>query len=272
MFVTRLLSGAVLVVAAILLFFFGDIWLLLALGLLSLAGNYELLRVFRLEKHPLGVVTYLTTVLYYIMLYFGWQIWTASLVIPIVVLVMLIIYVVQYPDYKIDLVTKALFAFLYVSVLLSFIYLTRCMGQGEWLVWLILIGAWGSDTCAYCAGMLIGKHHLSELSPKKTVEGCVGGVLGAGLIAFIYAFFFPAQDAYTMVHYPYIVFPIIAIICAVISQIGDLAASAIKRNYQIKDYGKVIPGHGGVLDRFDSVLFVAPFVYYLLFVSAILNI
>lgn len=272
MFVTRLLSGVVLVVAAILLFFFGDIWLLLAMGLLSLAGNYELLRVFRLEKHPLGVVTYFATIGYYVLLYFGWQQWTIGLIAPLALLVLLIVYVMQYPKYKIDCVTKAMFSFLYVSVLLSFVYQTRCLGQGQWLVWLILIGSWGSDTCAYCVGMLIGKHHLSELSPKKTIEGCVGGVLGAGLIAFIYAFFFPTQDVYALIRNPHIVFPIVAILCAIISQVGDLAASAIKRNYDVKDYGQVIPGHGGVLDRFDSVIFVAPFVYYLLFLSAYLKI
>lgn len=268
MFVTRLLSGVVLVAAAFLLFFFGDVWLLVATGVLSLIGSYEMLRVFRLEKHPLGGITYLATIGYYVLLYFGWQNWAIGLVVPPLALFLLIVYVVKYPLYRIEEVTKALFAFLYVSILLSFIYQTRCMGQGEWLVWLILIGSWGSDTCAYCVGMLIGKHHLSELSPKKTVEGCVGGIIGAGLIAFFYAFFLPTEGTYAFIHHPHVVFPVVAVICAVISQIGDLAASAIKRNYDVKDYGNVIPGHGGVLDRFDSVIFVAPFVYYLLLLVA----
>lgn len=270
MFVIRLLSGVILVAAAILLFFFGDIWLLLATGLLSLIGNYELLRVFRLEKHPLGIVGYLTTIGYYALLYFGWQDWSIALVLPPMLLALLMIYVILYPKYKIDSVTKVIFSFLYVSVLLSFVYQTRCIGQGQWLVWLILIGSWGSDTCAYCVGMLIGRHHLSELSPKKTIEGCIGGVLGAGIIAYIFACFFPSTDAYSFIRNPQLVFPIVAVICAVISQVGDLAASAIKRNYEVKDYGNIIPGHGGVLDRFDSVIFVAPFVYYLLFLTPII--
>lgn len=273
MFVTRLISGVVLVAAAILLFFFGDIWLVTAMGLLSLLGSYEMLRVFQLEKHPLGIVTYVATVGYYVLLYYDWTNWAIGLMVPPALLALLAIYVVKYPKYRIEQVTKAFFTFLYVSVLLSFVYQIRCMTDGEWLVWLVLIGSWGSDTCAYCVGKLIGKHHFSELSPKKTIEGCVGGVLGAGLIALIYAFYFSqnhVQNAMTVIDNSYFVFPAIVIICAVISQIGDLAASAIKRNCDVKDYGTIIPGHGGVLDRFDSVIFVAPFVYYLLIITEII--
>jgi phosphatidate cytidylyltransferase len=99
------------------------------------------------------------------------------------------------------------------------------------------------------------------------VEGCAGGIAGAALIGFIYAFFFPNKGDVLMFS-PKIVFPVIMAVCALVSQIGDLAASAIKRNYEVKDYGNVIPGHGGILDRFDSVLFVAPFVYHLIILFA----
>ena len=133
---------------------------------------------------------------------------------------------------------------------------------GAFSVWLIFIAAWGSDVFAYCAGMLFGKHKaFPVLSPKKTWEGCIGGVLGAAVVAVVYClamnYFF--HQSFSIVQY--------AVVCAcgaVISQIGDLAASAMKRNNEIKDYGKLIPGQGGVLDRYDSVIFVAPIVYYLL--------
>ena len=109
--------------------------------------------------------------------------------------------------------------------------------------------------------MLIGKHKMAPiLSPKKSVEGGVGGVVGAALLGAIFAAcmnHFASAD----------VSPVLcAVICGVggaISQIGDLSASAIKRNHEIKDYGKLIPGHGGILDRFDSVIFTAPIIYYL---------
>ncbi|NLP34889.1 MAG: phosphatidate cytidylyltransferase, partial [Clostridiales bacterium] len=150
----------------------------------------------------------------------------------------------------------------YVGVMVSYIYQVRMLEDGGLLVWLIFIGAWGSDTCAYCVGKLLGKRKLApKLSPKKSIEGSIGGIVGAAVIAFIYATIF--KDNITGIENPQIVFAIIGAASSIISQIGDLAASLIKRNYDIKDYGKLIPGHGGVLDRFDSILFTAPIVYYL---------
>ena len=147
------------------------------------------------------------------------------------------------------------FGVIYVAVMLSFIYLTRNLPDGKFLVWLIFLCSWGCDTCAYCVGMLIGKHKMAPvLSPKKSVEGAVGGVLGAALLGVAYA----AATKGPLMEY--------AVICAVgalISMVGDLAASAIKRNQEIKDYGTLIPGHGGILDRFDSVIFTAPVIYFL---------
>ena len=149
----------------------------------------------------------------------------------------------------------AFFAIVYVGVMLSYVYQTRMLDGGKFHVWLIFLCSWGCDTCAYCVGVLFGKHKMAPvLSPKKSVEGAVGGVVGAILLGIIYA----AATKGGMVEY--------AIICgvgALISMVGDLAASAIKRNQGIKDYGKLIPGHGGILDRFDSVIFTAPIIYFL---------
>lgn len=130
------------------------------------------------------------------------------------------------------------------------------------MVWLILISASGSDTFAYLTGMLMGKHHFSELSPKKTIEGCVGGVIGAALLALVYSFVIPNGILSTVGVNIHVLFACIGAVGSVVSQIGDLAASAVKRNFGIKDYSNLIPGHGGILDRFDSILFVAPVVYY----------
>ena len=165
------------------------------------------------------------------------------------------VYVFTYPKFKADQVMPAFFGVVYVAVMLSFIYLTRNLPDGKFLVWLIFLCSWGCDTCAYCVGMLIGRHKMAPiLSPKKSVEGGVGGVAGAALLGAIYA----AATGGKIAEY--------ALICAVgalISMVGDLAASAIKRNQGIKDYGKLIPGHGGILDRFDSVIFTAPAIYFL---------
>ena len=127
---------------------------------------------------------------------------------------------------------------------------------GHFHVWLIFLCSWGCDTCAYCVGMLIGKHKMAPvLSPKKSVEGAVGGVAGAVLLGILFA----AATKGPLLEYTVER----CVVGALISMVGDLAASAVKRNMGIKDYGKLIPGHGGILDRFDSVIFTAPVIYYL---------
>ena len=268
MFVTRLISGIILVIGLIAVFVFGDPYLTIVFGALSLIADFELMRVMGLEKKAVGVVTYLSVIVFYIMIAMD----STSYFFPFFVgylLSLLFIYVIQYPNVRIEAVSECFFAVAYAGFLLSHVVFARNLPYGQWLVWLIVFGSWGADTCAYCVGKLIGKHHFSELSPKKTIEGCVGGVIGAGLMAFIYSFFTPEMPWFTIS--PRIVFPIVVMVSAVVSIFGDLAASAIKRNYVIKDYGNIIPGHGGILDRFDSVIFVAPFVYYLLLLSMAIN-
>ena len=146
---------------------------------------------------------------------------------------------------------------------MSCIYLTRQQPMGIYYIWLIFLCSWGCDTCAYCVGVLIGKHKMAPvLSPKKSVEGAIGGILGAMLLTVIYGLIFQNSMGISMKN----IF-ILVLICGIgagISMIGDLAASAIKRNYNCKDYGKLIPGHGGILDRFDSVIFTAPAIYFLI--------
>ena len=114
---------------------------------------------------------------------------------------------------------------------------------------------------AYCVGMLIGKHKMAPvLSPKKSVEGGIGGVVGAALIGVLYAL---AINQWGNAGVDVVSYAIIGAVGGAISQVGDLSASAIKRQCGIKDYGKLIPGHGGILDRFVSVIFTAPIIYYL---------
>ena len=127
------------------------------------------------------------------------------------------------------------------------------------LVWLVVITAFGTDICAYFAGVTMGKHKLCPvISPKKTWEGAIGGVIGCMILCGIFAFFFVKGE---------IVFCLaVGLLGSVVSMFGDLTASIFKRKMGIKDYGNLIPGHGGIMDRFDSVLFTAPLVYYVLMV------
>ena len=176
-------------------------------------------------------------------------------------MVLMAVYVLTFPKFRAEQVLAAFFGLVYVAVMISFIYLVRQEESGAYLVWLIFICSWGCDTCAYCVGMLFGKRKLTpRLSPKKSVEGAVGGVAGAALLGFLYASVVGGgMDEFSD---PRMACAVGCAIGALISQVGDLAASAIKRNHNIKDYGHLIPGHGGILDRFDSMIFTAPAIYF----------
>lgn len=273
MFWTRLASGAVLMLIAALGFFFGAPVLTVILFGTAVVGYRELMMALG-ESAPEGKRRYGApeiagyagiTALYLLLLLLDCDLFPGDRiscllgVVVVMFIVEMFIYVFCFPKYRAEQIACCEFAFLYAPVMLSFVELTREASGGEYLVWIILISSWGCDTCAYVVGMLIGKKKIFPvLSPKKSLEGCIGGVVGAALLGALYGLFVTGNTARELGTY--------ALICAmgaVVSMVGDLAASAIKRNRGIKDYGKLIPGHGGVMDRFDSVIVTAPIVYLL---------
>lgn len=163
---------------------------------------------------------------------------------------LLIIFVFN-KNITIEDITITLFGIFYIPFLFQhIIYL-----DGSIYIWLIFITAWGTDTFAYIFGNLFGKNKLCpKLSPNKTIEGSLGGVFGSVLLTIIFAKYFGLSSLWKLI--------ILSAIGAIIAQLGDLAASKIKRITGIKDYGFIMPGHGGILDRFDSILFTSPFIYY----------
>jgi len=260
MFKTRLISGILLVIIAFFSVYFGGDVLFLLLLLTSLIGMTELYKVVQTEKTLLGAAGYLAAAGYYLLLRFDRKEEIMMLVIAALVIIMAV-YVFSFPKYKSEQVVMTFFGIFYVAVMLSYIYQTRLLEGGIFLVGLVFLSSWGCDTCAYCVGVLIGKHKMApKLSPKKSVEGGVGGLLGAALLGALYAL---AVSKWGGVRAGAFEYAVICFVGGMISMVGDLAASAIKRNHDIKDYGKLIPGHGGILDRFDSVIFTAPVIYYL---------
>ena len=257
MFRTRLASGIVLMAVTITLMVYGGYPLFWVITAVSLIGLYELYKAVGMERTVPALAGYISSIITDLLLLKNEYEYLVMWII-FTLMVFMACYVVSYPRFKSEQITMLFFGIIYVTIMLSFVFKVRFVQDGHLLVWFIYIGAWGSDTCAYCVGKLIGKHKMpSKLSPNKTIEGCLGGVAGAALIGFIFAaVFYDNKDIWWQL-------PLIGAVSSVISQIGDLAASAIKRNHDIKDYGNLIPGHGGILDRFDSIIFTAPVVYYL---------
>lgn len=263
----RTISAVVLVIIALATILPGGWILAVTLYIVSLIGFSELSKACGVRKEGAGtngleIIGYIAVTAYYLLIFFA-QTPTYFMISVIMFLIALMfVYVFSFPKFTASQVMAAYFSLIYCPVMISFIYLTRQLDNGIYLVWMIFIGAWISDTFAYLVGVMIGKHKLAPvLSPKKSIEGSVGGIAGAALAGFLLGSYLDNVLGISRFGF---VLAIVGGAGSVISQVGDLAASAIKRNHNIKDYGKLIPGHGGIMDRFDSVIFTAPTTYFLI--------
>ncbi len=146
----------------------------------------------------------------------------------------------------------------YVVFFMMFVAFIDGMENGKILIWYAILAAWGTDVFAYFIGKHFGKHKFSKVSPKKSIEGCIAGTVGAILLMLLYTY---VANTFWGTDYSYGFIAVIGLILSLIGQIGDFAASSIKRYVDIKDYSNLIPGHGGMLDRIDSLIFLAPFAY-----------
>lgn len=156
------------------------------------------------------------------------------------------------------------FGFFYCFFLLNHIYLVREFAYGRELIWLAFITAFGCDTGAYFVGVSIGKHKLiPDLSPNKTIEGSLGGIAFATVLSIAFGTILDHFIVFEGVNLM-LLCGLVGLVGSLLAQIGDLSASAMKRLSGVKDFGKLIPGHGGIIDRFDSVILTTPALYYLM--------
>lgn len=250
---TRVLSGLIMLPLLIILFLGGYV-LFAACFVIGIMGVREFYNGFRkLDVKPsLGIACAAAAALYAINLtgarYEWYMLWFFG-----VVLVSLL-YLFNIENRKLEDAMATITGIFYV---VFFSFHVTLVDQTEYssMVWLIVITAFGTDVMAYFSGYLLGKHKLCpKISPKKTIEGSIGGILGSVILSGIFGYFVMPD---LLVHCL-----IIGVLGGIVSQFGDLTASIFKRKMGIKDYGNLIPGHGGILDRFDSVLFTGPMVYY----------
>lgn len=264
---TRIISGIVLVILIVIVLLAGGPILFGFTLFLALKAFFEMTRATRVRGKSnkvciLEIFGALGVLGYYGVRYFANTETYIMLTITLTIIGILFVYVFTFPKYEANQIMATIFSFIYAPIMLAYLYLTRNLENGIYIVWLIFISSWVCDTCAYFVGVTIGKHKMAPiLSPKKSSEGAVGGVVGAAAAGAIYAIVL--NNMGIVMGNIIWVFPVISGVGALISMVGDLAASAIKRNFDIKDYGTLIPGHGGIMDRFDSVVFTAPMIYYL---------
>lgn len=248
---TRIISGLIGFILLLVLVINGGIMLNISVLFVSLIGVYEFNKVVRKinDLKPIKFANYFLSIgifivilterhNYYQLLFF---VYTISLLSLLVI----------NEKIKINDICITLLGGLYVPFFFSHLSLLN----GSKYIWLVFITAFATDTFAYFIGVKFGKKKLCpNLSPKKSVEGSIAGVLGSLIVTIVFSFILKLDNKFMLY--------ILSVICSIMAQFGDLTASRIKRVAGVKDYGNIIPGHGGILDRFDSILFTAPIVYY----------
>ena len=178
--------------------------------------------------------------------------------IPVILFILFLHVIIT--DMKITFkdVAYTLLGILYIPFFFMFLELIRCMENGKILLAYTFVISWSTDIFAYLIGKSLGKHKFSKISPKKSIEGSIAGIIGAVVISLIYIYI---SNNFWGTEYSYVAISIISVVLSVLSQVGDFVASVVKRFVDVKDYGNLLPGHGGMLDRMDSLVFIAPFMY-----------
>lgn len=248
---TRIISGLIGLAILLVVLYSGGMVFKGTILAITLVGLYEYHRAIEglKDKYIVSYMNYLFAIALFFKDILGMEDYLGEILFLYAIAVAM--HMVLKRDTTLKDVSYSLFGGIYVAFFLSHLY----SFEGSMLIWLIFIVAWMTDTFAYFTGMFFGKHKLCpHLSPKKTVEGALGGVVGAAVSAVVFSLYFKVNGVFLI--------GIMAVFGSVISQIGDLTASRIKRIAGIKDYGNLMPGHGGVLDRFDSIIFASPFIYY----------
>jgi phosphatidate cytidylyltransferase len=248
----RIISAAIGIPLLLAVLYIGGIVFKTTAILISLVAIYEILKAMRL----INIVTILSTISSILVVYFVPKEQVLEYFSLIVFLNLLMTILI--PKYSINEIGKTIFTFFYVAIPIYMLVSMYSVGNEEF-VWLILTIAFSSDTMAYFAGSYFGKHKLiPDISPNKTIEGSIGGIIGAVIGGLIFNKIFLLMTNLQMIL-------LVAILGSIISQFGDLIESKIKRQLKIKDFGNIIPGHGGIVDRLDSILMLT--VYMAIFIN-----
>lgn len=259
--IKRITSGFIVGLAVCIILLIPSNFIIgIILTLIALVAMNEYLKAISKVCKPIKWIAYLSCIAVAIINYIPQQSLLHTVMLSIPFLLLILFAQVIATDMKITFKDMA-YTFLgicYIPLFMMFLTLINGMNNGKILLGYVLIAAWGTDIFAYSIGCRIGKHKFSKVSPKKSIEGCIGGTLGALLLTIIYTLILNKGLTF---EFSYITTGISAVVLSLIGQIGDFSASCIKRYVDIKDYSNLLPGHGGMLDRIDSVLFIAPFAY-----------
>ena len=259
----RITSGLIVALAVIVILLMqNNLITSILFTIIAIIAMDEYLKAISKVCKPIKWVGYLSCIIVAIINYIPEKYLISTLMISIPTILLILFAQVIATDMKTTFKDMAytFFGICYIPVFLMFLSLVNGMNNGKILLMYIFIASFGTDTFAYTIGYRLGKHKFSKVSPKKSIEGCIAGTLGATTLMIIYTAIL--NNCFSF-EYSYIMIAIFGIVLSLIGQLGDFSASCIKRYVDIKDYSNLLPGHGGMLDRIDSVLFIAPFAYML---------
>lgn len=283
--IKRVLTALIGLPAVALVFIFGNKYIIdVIIAIVACMANYEYFKCCSKEGKNLSWIGYILAIgiafLHmvnpaYIVIFLG-------IAVPTILLLLFLHIIIS--DMKITLKDIA-FSFLGIMYIMSFIVFIPLIyglegnvslftidgandleiiggtgNVGKYLIWYLMWISWGSDIFAYCIGKHFGKHKFSHVSPNKTIEGCLAGVIGAVVLSLGYTYWLNTSVGFNI---NYLAIGIISLILCLVGQIGDFAASSIKRYFDVKDFSEIFPGHGGIIDRIDSVMFIAPYAFCL---------
>lgn len=263
--ITRVVSGLILFPLVAIVLIWGNKYLVdILISLIAILSLHEFYNAFNGKANPVKIVGYIAaaSIAFIHVIPIEWMLKIIGALLSISILSLFLIVIMS--NLKISIVDIAItfFGICYIAIFLMFIPIIReNLPNGRIVLWFVLLAGWGTDIFAYFVGKYFGTHKFSEISPNKTIEGCVGGTIGATILIVAYAAI--CNNVFGM-DINYLLIDGIGILLSIIGQVGDLAASSIKRYVGIKDFSHLIPGHGGMLDRIDSLIFIAPFAYILL--------
>ncbi len=264
---SRLLTALIGVPAIILVLLSPPFVITLAVMAASVIGLYEYYRAVGLSANrSLCLMGYVAAIFISLSVFMPRDL--SQILVYLYILALFIVMLASKGRVTVNDIGLLILGLIYIPYFLSHMIYIREMPFGNFYIWLVLLGAFLTDTCAYFVGCLLGKHKLCpSISPKKTVEGAVGGTLGCGLSFVLFGvltnFFF--KDGLYGGEFSLILLFVLGLITSFVSQVGDLVASSIKRQFDIKDFGNCLPGHGGILDRCDSIIMVAPTIFLFLY-------
>ena len=263
--VTRIVSGLILFPLVAIILIWGNKYLVdVVISLIAILSLHEFYNAFKGKANPIKSTGYIaaSSIAFIHIIPIEWMLKIIGVLLSVSILALFLIVITS--NLKINVMDIAItfFGICYIAIFLMFIPIIReNLPNGKIILWFVLLAGWGTDVFAYFVGKYFGTHKFTEISPNKTIEGCVGGTIGATALIVGYAAI--CNNVFGM-NINYLLIAGIGVLLSIVGQVGDLAASSIKRYVGIKDFSHLIPGHGGMLDRIDSLIFIAPFAYILL--------